>query len=67
MSRKKVSTTVYLDESQTKALAELHEVTKVPTAVRIRAALDLYILAMRENGTLPPKKLPGEPEAVRCS
>jgi predicted DNA-binding protein len=38
--RKRVTTTIYLDPEQVKALKRLHEETKVPTAVRIREAID---------------------------
>jgi predicted DNA-binding protein len=38
--RKRITTTIYLDPEQVEALRRLHERTKVPTAVRIREAVD---------------------------
>jgi predicted DNA-binding protein len=40
MSRKKLSTTVYLTPEQIERLHALAERTRVPTAVRIRDAID---------------------------
>jgi hypothetical protein len=43
MSRKKVSTTVYLTPEQTEALKALHDRTKVPVAEYIRQGIDLIL------------------------
>ena len=40
MSRKKISTTVYLTEEQLVALKELHSRTRVPIAEYIRIGID---------------------------
>ena len=51
MSRKKVSTTVYLTVEQDELLHKLSERTKVPVAVYIREGVDLVI--KRHKGVLP--------------
>jgi predicted DNA-binding protein len=43
MSRKKISTTVYITPEQNDALHVLHERTKVPVAVYIREGIDLVL------------------------
>jgi predicted DNA-binding protein len=43
MSRKKVSTTIYITPEQADRLKLLHERTKVPIAVYIREGIDLIL------------------------
>ena len=43
MSRKKISTTVYITPEQNARLKELHERTKVPVAEYIRQGIDLVL------------------------
>ncbi len=43
MSRKKVSTTVYITPEQNVLLKQLHERTKVPVAEYIRQGIDLIL------------------------
>jgi predicted DNA-binding protein len=43
MSRKKVSTTIYVTPEQQERLKLLHERTKVPVAVYIREGIDLAL------------------------
>jgi hypothetical protein len=43
MSRKKVSTTVYITPEQNLQLKELHERTRVPVAEFIRQGIDLVL------------------------
>jgi hypothetical protein len=43
MSRKKVSTTIYITPEQADQLKLLHERTKVPIAVYIREGIDLVL------------------------
>ena len=43
MSRKKVSTTVYITPEQNAALKQLHERTRVPVAEYIRQGIDLVL------------------------
>ena len=43
MSRKKVSTTIYITPEQAEHLRTLHERTKVPVAVYIREGIDLVL------------------------
>ncbi len=43
MSRKKVSTTVYITPEQNALLKQLHERTKVPMAEYIRQGIDLIL------------------------
>ncbi len=44
MSRKKISTTIYVTPDQADRLKLLHERTKVPVAVYIREGIDLVLL-----------------------
>jgi Ribbon-helix-helix domain len=71
MSRKKISTTIYVTPEQSERLRLLHERTKVPVAVYIREGIDLVL---RQYGHLLPGQLtlagdqvpaaaPGRPEA----
>jgi predicted DNA-binding protein len=53
MSRKKISTTVYITPEQNERLHLLHSRTKVPVAVYIREGIDL-VLARYEHA------LPGQ-------
>jgi predicted DNA-binding protein len=48
MSRKKISTTVYITPEQNERLKALHDRTKVPVAEYIRQGIDL-ILAKHES------------------
>ncbi len=43
MSRKKLSTTIYVTPEQNEQLKLLHERTKVPVAVYIREGIDLVL------------------------
>lgn len=43
MSRKKISTTVYINAEQNEKLHLLHNRTKVPVAVYIREGIDLVL------------------------
>lgn len=43
MSRKKISTTIYVTPEQNERLRQLHERTKVPVAVYIREGIDLVL------------------------
>ncbi len=53
MSRKKISTTVYITPEQDERLKALHNRTKVPVAEYIRQGIDLIL---KENED----KLPGQ-------
>jgi hypothetical protein len=55
MSRKKISTTIYVTPEQNDRLKLLHERTKVPVAVYIREGIDLVL---RQYGHLLPGQLP---------
>ena len=57
MSRKKLSTTVYITPEQDAALKLLHQRTKVPVAEYIRQGIDLILDRYRE-------KLPGQVDLV---
>lgn len=63
MSRKKISTTIYVTPEQSERLRLLHERTKVPVAVYIREGIDLVL---RQYGHLLPGQLSlaGEPAAT---
>jgi len=63
MSRKKISTTIYVTPEQSERLRLLHERTKVPVAVYIREGIDLVL---RQYGHLLPGQLTlaGEQAAV---
>jgi len=54
MSRKKISTTIYVTPEQSERLRVLHERTKVPVAVYIREGIDLVL---RQYGHLLPGQL----------
>jgi hypothetical protein len=60
MSRKKISTTIYVTPEQAERLRLLHERTKVPVAVYIREGIDLVL---RQYGHLLPGQLPLASEA----
>jgi predicted DNA-binding protein len=66
MSRKKISTTIYVTPEQNDKLKLLHERTKVPVAVYIREGIDLVL---RHYQHLLPGQLPlestGDKEKVR--
>jgi hypothetical protein len=55
MSRKKISTTIYVTPEQSEGLRLLHERTKVPVAVYIREGIDLVL---RQYAHLLPGQLP---------
>ena len=55
MSRKKISTTIYVTPEQNDKLKLLHERTKVPVAVYIREGIDLVL---RHYAHLLPGQLP---------
>jgi hypothetical protein len=55
MSRKKISTTIYVTPEQDERLRLLHHRTKVPVAVYIREGIDLVL---RQYGHLLPGQLP---------
>ena len=55
MSRKKISTTIYVTPEQNEQLKVLHDRTKVPTAVYIREGIDLVL---RHYAHLLPGQLP---------
>jgi Ribbon-helix-helix domain len=57
MSRKKISTTVYITPEQDEALKRLHARTKVPVAEYIRQGIDL-ILAKHKD------QLPGTQQSL---
>ena len=58
MSRKKISTTIYVTPEQSERLRLLHERTKVPVAVYIREGIDLVL---RHYDHLLPGQLPLAP------
>ncbi len=49
MSRKKISTTVYITPEQDARLKQLHGKTKVPVAEYIRQGIDLVLDKYRDN------------------
>lgn len=51
MSRKKISTTIYITPEQADRLKLLHERTKVPVAVYIREGIDMVL--QRYDHVLP--------------
>ncbi len=57
MSRKKISTTIYVTPEQSEQLRLLHERTKVPVAVYIREGIDLVL---RQYSHMLPGQLPLE-------
>jgi hypothetical protein len=48
MSRKKISTTVYITPEQDARLKQLHDKTKVPVAEYIRQGIDLVLEKYRD-------------------
>jgi hypothetical protein len=64
MSRKKISTTIYVTPEQSERLRLLHERTKVPVAVYIREGIDLVL---RQYGHLLPGQLPLERTPERAT
>ena len=62
MSRKKISTTIYVTPEQADKLKLLHERTKVPVAVYIREGIDLVL---KHYGHLLPGQLPLEGASAR--
>ena len=64
MSRKKVSTTIYITPEQAEQLKLLHDRTKVPIAVYIREGIDMMLKhyehalpgQMTLESTPPPKR-----------
>jgi hypothetical protein len=66
MSRKKISTTIYVTPEQSERLRLLHERTKVPVAVYIREGIDLVL---RQYGHLLPGQLTlaGEQAAAQAT
>lgn len=67
MSRKKISTTIYVTPEQSDRLKVLHERTKVPVAVYIREGIDLVLrqYAHLLPGQLPLVQAPEEPRPRR--
>jgi Ribbon-helix-helix domain len=63
MSRKKISTTIYVTPEQSERLRLLHERTKVPVAVYIREGIDLVL---RQYSHMLPGQLSlaGDPAAA---
>jgi hypothetical protein len=49
MSRKKISTTVYITPEQDARLKQLHSKTKVPVAEYIRQGIDLVLDKYKDN------------------
>ncbi len=64
MSRKKISTTIYVTPEQSERLRLLHERTKVPVAVYIREGIDLVL---RQYDHLLPGQLPLASDAPAAS
>jgi hypothetical protein len=73
MSRKKVSTTIYITPEQAERLKLLHDRTKVPIAVYIREGIDLVLKhyehvlpgQMSLDGAAPPASPPPPPVAPK--
>lgn len=63
MSRKKISTTVYITPEQSEALHLLHDRTKVPVAVYIREGIDLVL---KQYADQLPGQLTLEPPPARA-
>jgi hypothetical protein len=59
MSRKKISTTIYVTPEQNELLRLLHDRTKVPVAVYIREGIDLVL---RQYAHMLPGQLTLTPE-----
>ena len=53
MSRRKLSTTIYITEEQNVELKRLHEITKVPVAEYIRQGIDLILERHRQQVGVP--------------
>jgi hypothetical protein len=49
MSRKKISTTVYIEPEQDELLKKLHEKTKVPVAEYIRQGITLVLEKYKDH------------------
>ncbi|OGQ17082.1 MAG: transcriptional regulator [Deltaproteobacteria bacterium RIFCSPHIGHO2_02_FULL_40_11] len=49
MGRKKISTTVYITETQNEKLKQLNQKTKVPIAEYIRQGIDMVLKLNREH------------------
>ena len=49
MSRKKISTTVYITPEQDDLLKQLHDKTKVPVAEYIRQGIDLVLEKYKDH------------------
>jgi predicted DNA-binding protein len=64
MSRKKISTTVYITPEQNERLHLLHDRTKVPVAVYIREGIDLVL--KRYEHALPGQMTLGETPPARA-
>ena len=68
MSRKKISTTIYVTPEQSERLRVLHERTKVPVAVYIREGIDLvlrhYVHLLPGQHTLAGELAGGAPAAT---
>jgi hypothetical protein len=62
VSRKKISTTIYVTPEQSDKLKLLHDRTKVPVAVYIREGIDLVL---RHYAHLLPGQLPLEDRPSR--
>lgn len=62
MSRRKVSTTIYLEPEQSAALHELVKRTSVPMAVWIRRGLDSVLAVMNPT---PVEVVPDDDKAAR--
>jgi len=69
MSRKKISTTIYITPEQNELLHLLHTRTKVPVAVYIREGIDLVL--KRYEDSLPGQRMlevaPAKDAATRSS
>jgi hypothetical protein len=71
MSRKKVSTTIYITPEQAERLKQLHDRTKVPIAVYIREGIDMvlrhYDHVLPGQMSLPPSAPPAAAPAPAAS
>lgn len=69
MSRKKVSTTIYITQEQADRLRLLHDRTKVPIAVFIREGIDMMLKAREHDlpGQLSLDRSSGIPEPAPTS
>lgn len=67
MSRKKISTTIYITPTQSERLKQLHQRTKVPVAVYIREGIDMvlkkyeHMLPGQLSLESPPERVGGQP------